>query len=123
MKTLIDIESILVQWNETTQKMWIAIKQKDYKLYRRCCSAGGKHFRDVKVFLDQNDVIEGPIKDKILQTVKSWESTVPDIKVWQKEIGIELNNVKNKRRKKNKIRQGYSQHFKTTGLNISRKAR
>mgnify|MGYP001428224927 CR=1 FL=1 len=56
-------------------------------------------------------------------TAKSWGNTVPDIKNWQKEIGIELDDVKTKRRKKTKIRRGYSQHIKTTGLNISRKAK
>ena len=123
MSQVIDIDQSLAKWKTTTAKMLRAIEIRDYRLYKRCFSEGGRHFKQLRAFLDINSVNTPELKEQIQATVDAWCETVPKIKVWQSEIGDELSNVKTKLRKKKKIRRGYAQHVRTTGLNVSRKAK
>ena len=123
MSPSINIETVLTDWEETARNLHEAIRLKDYRSYRKSFSQGLRHFKSVKHFLDENQIVNGSLKQNIISTVKLWTSTTEGLTSWKEEIGIELENLKVKRKKKSKIRRGYSSHRKTTGLNVSRKAK
>ncbi|MCM8530363.1 MAG: hypothetical protein NE330_04315 [Lentisphaeraceae bacterium] len=123
MPQVIDIREELNAWTETANTLLKAISERNYRLYRRCCSKGGQHFNVVKTYLDEFEVTDAELKGEILLTVDLWMSTIDGLKVWQGEIGTELETVKTKRRKKNKISSKYNKHVQTTGRNLRRKAK
>lgn len=123
MPQVIDIREELIAWKKTANTLLEAIKERDYRVYRRCCSKGGQHFNIVKTYLDEFDVTDAELKGEILLTVDLWMSTIDGLKSWQGEIGTELEIVKTKRRKKSKIRSKYTKHVQTTGRTLSRKAK
>ena len=123
MNQLIDIDAVLKDWEVTAHNLHRAILLKDYRSYRKSFSQGLKHFKHVKEYLNKNEIIEGPLKENIIATVKLWTSTTEGLNSWKEEIGIELEYLTLKRKKKSKIRRGYSSHRRTTGINVSRKAR
>ena len=101
MTPVLDIRAELDAWSETADKLLQAIRERDYRLYRRCCSKGGNHFQAVKTYLDNFEITDPELKSKTLMTVNHWMSTIDGLKTWQYEIGTELEMVKTKRRKKN----------------------
>lgn len=123
MKAVIHIGQILEEWDETSEAMVNATRKRDYRQFRRCFSKGTRLFNSVKEFLNQNIVNESQLKAKIKETVSTWVRTTDGLLIWKAEIGLELENLKSKRKKKSKIRKGYSSHIKTTGLNVSRKSK
>lgn len=123
MSSLADIEKVLADWEGASRQLHEAIRFKDYRSYRRSFSQGMRHFKSVKKFLNTDEVIQDNLKQNIISTVKLWTSTAEGLTSWKEEIGIELEELKLKRKKKTKIRRGYTSHRKTTGLNVSRKAK
>ncbi|MCH2204318.1 MAG: hypothetical protein MK132_00385 [Lentisphaerales bacterium] len=123
MSILADIEKVLSDWEGASHQLHEAIRLKDYRSYRKSFSQGMRHFKSVKEFINANQNIHEDLKQHIISTVKLWTSTTEGLSRWKDEIGIELEDLKYKRKKKSKIRRGYASHRKTTGLNVSRKAK
>lgn len=118
-----DIESVITDWKHTTDELIHAVHDRDMRKFRHCCSRGGNHFTQVRQYLDSHEICDQEIKEQLTQTIVLWLGTVDGIQEWQSEIGDEMEAVRNRRKNHGKIKNTYSTHVKTTGLNIDRKAR
>jgi hypothetical protein len=118
-----DIADTLDDWKNTTSKLLIAVADRNYRNFRKYFSKGCSHFKQVRVYIEQNTGIGEIERDHLLVTAKEWQKTSSAIDVWKEEIRIELKQVRSKLKKTNKINNAYHFRRSKAGMNISRKAK
>ena len=120
--TQTDINSTLDEWVSTTERILIAITEKNFKNFRRAYSDGCRHFRVISNFIQNNEIAED-IKNRILSVSDKWSATAAPLNLWKEEIGLELQSVRQGKKVRNKLSKAYAFKPSKAGANVRRKAK
>lgn len=83
--------SILENWREQTEKLRLAVNNRNYTLFTVAFRDGSKCFEQLRTVLesDQADECRSRFRQEILATVTDWVALTDGLKVWMEEIRLQ----------------------------------